>query len=227
MHHAPSTRHYGARGCDCDGCTRVWLPMHHGAPGVAEHGMAWLASLGLNSTGLAWRSLADSLSQTTGAWAQVAGGRWPVVSPGPGGVRPPGHPRRQLPAAAHRAGHPGARQYWRPQLEHVWPSVTPSPQYTLNGDYEAVQDATRETLTSTLSWLDLTTFQVRHRHPARWTPGQTSIFDPPAAGEAAAGVLCDLPGQLAAGAGGLGHLRRQDPQQVHDRCRIYRQSSIL
>ena len=33
-------------------------------------------------------------------------------------------------------------------------------QYTLNGDYEAVQDATRTTFTNTLSWLDLTTFQV-------------------------------------------------------------------
>jgi len=34
-------------------------------------------------------------------------------------------------------------------------------QYTLNGDYEAVQDATRTTFTNTLSWLDLTTFQVK------------------------------------------------------------------
>ena len=33
-------------------------------------------------------------------------------------------------------------------------------QYTLNGDYEAVQDATRTTFTNTLSWLDLTSFQV-------------------------------------------------------------------
>ena len=34
-------------------------------------------------------------------------------------------------------------------------------QYTLNGEYEAVQDATRSTLATALSWLDLTTFQVR------------------------------------------------------------------
>jgi len=34
-------------------------------------------------------------------------------------------------------------------------------QYTLNGDYEAVQDVTRTTFTNTLSWLDLTTFQLK------------------------------------------------------------------
>jgi len=34
-------------------------------------------------------------------------------------------------------------------------------QYTLNGDYEAVQEVTRTSLAQTLSWLDLTTFQVR------------------------------------------------------------------
>lgn len=34
-------------------------------------------------------------------------------------------------------------------------------QYTLNGEYEAVQDATRSTLATALSWLDLTTFQVK------------------------------------------------------------------
>ena len=33
-------------------------------------------------------------------------------------------------------------------------------QYTLNGEYEAVQDVTRSTLATALSWLDLTTFQV-------------------------------------------------------------------
>ena len=38
-------------------------------------------------------------------------------------------------------------------------------QYTLNGDYEAVQDATRTTFTNTLSWLDLTTFQVCRNSP--------------------------------------------------------------
>ena len=37
-------------------------------------------------------------------------------------------------------------------------------QYTLNGDYEAVQDATRTTFTNTLSWLDLTSFQVDILH---------------------------------------------------------------
>ena len=42
--------------------------------------------------------------------------------------------------------------------------MTPSPQYTLNGDYEAVQDATRTTFTNTLSWLDLTSFQVDILH---------------------------------------------------------------
>jgi len=88
--------------------------------------MAWLASLGLNSTGLAWRSLADSLSQTTGAWAQVV------------------FDHLVIPAGSFL-------------LQHTERAI----QYTLNGDYEAVQDATRETLTSTLSWLDLTTFQVK------------------------------------------------------------------
>jgi len=34
-------------------------------------------------------------------------------------------------------------------------------QYTLNGDYEAVQEVTRSSLAQTLSWLDLTTFQVK------------------------------------------------------------------
>ena len=34
-------------------------------------------------------------------------------------------------------------------------------QYTLNGDYDAVQDVTRTTFANTLSWLDLTTFQVK------------------------------------------------------------------
>jgi len=34
-------------------------------------------------------------------------------------------------------------------------------QYTLNGDYEAVQEVTRTSLAQTLSWLDLTTFQVK------------------------------------------------------------------
>jgi len=34
-------------------------------------------------------------------------------------------------------------------------------QYTLNGEYEVVQEVTRTSLNQTLSWLDLTTFQVK------------------------------------------------------------------
>ena len=34
-------------------------------------------------------------------------------------------------------------------------------QYTLNGEYEVVQEVTRTSLNQTLSWLDLTNFQVK------------------------------------------------------------------
>jgi len=34
-------------------------------------------------------------------------------------------------------------------------------QYTLNGDYEAVQEVTRTSVYQTLSWLDLTSFQLK------------------------------------------------------------------
>ena len=76
-------------------------------------------------------------------------------------------------------------------------------QYTLNGDYEAVQDATRTTFTNTLSWLDLTSFQV----DILYQTCETISYDK---GEAFEGVLCDLPGQLFAGSCGLENLRGQD-----------------
>ena len=34
-------------------------------------------------------------------------------------------------------------------------------QYSLNGEYEVVQEVTRTSLNQTLSWLDLTKFQVK------------------------------------------------------------------
>jgi len=42
-------------------------------------------------------------------------------------------------------------------LYHVEVAV----QYTLNGEYETVQEVTRTSLNQTLSWLDLTNFQVK------------------------------------------------------------------
>ena len=87
-------------------------------------------------------------------------------------------------------------------------------QYTLNGDYEAVQDATRTTFTNTLSWLDLTTFQVCRNSPMNlcwnWLRRKGETFER---------ILCDLPRELLACFGRLEDLRGEDQEQVHDSLR--------
>jgi len=48
-----------------------------------------------------------------------------------------------------------------PLGQYLLYNVERAVQYTLNGEYEVVQEVTRTSLNQTLSWLDLTNFQVK------------------------------------------------------------------
>jgi len=48
-----------------------------------------------------------------------------------------------------------------PLGQYLLHNVERAVQYTLNGEYEVVQEVTRTSLNQTLSWLDLTNFQVK------------------------------------------------------------------